>query len=67
MKYDDTIRARAESEVVDEISTIADRTDLRESEVIRRLINLGLQDIREIGDEVLLNAGSQTTEVEADD
>ncbi|MFW6434812.1 MAG: hypothetical protein ACOCY1_00380 [Halovenus sp.] len=64
MRYDDTIKARAEPEEVDEIEAIAERTDLHESEVVRRLVNLGLQDIREIGDEVLLNVGDPQTEVE---
>jgi hypothetical protein len=40
----------------DSVEAIADRLDLDESEVLRRLVRLGLQDVEEIGDEVLMGA-----------
>lgn len=44
---------RCEDTLAADVEEIAARTGLPESEVIRRLIRLGLQDIDEIGDEVL--------------
>lgn len=47
-----------EDSMVADVEEIAERTGLQESEVIRRLIRLGLQDIDEIDDEVLFGAVS---------
>lgn len=44
---------RCEDSLAADVEEIAGRTGLSESEVIRRLIRLGLQDVDEIDDEVL--------------
>lgn len=49
---------RCEASMAADIEEIAERTGLREAEVIRRLIRLGLQDVDEIGDEVLFGTAS---------
>lgn len=49
---------RCEDALAANVGEIADRTGLPEAEVIRRLIRLGLQDIDEIGDEVLFGTVS---------
>lgn len=58
---------RCEDSLVANVDEIADRTGLPESEVIRRLIRLGLQDIDEIGDEVLFGAVSRPNAANATD
>jgi len=54
MALNGRLNARAEETTVANINMIAERTGLDDSEVIRRLVRLGLQDVAEIGDEVLL-------------
>lgn len=49
---------RCEDSLVADVDEIACRTGLRESEVVRRLVRLGLQDVDEIGEEVLFGAVS---------
>lgn len=44
---------QCEDSLAENVEEIAARTDLSESEVIRRLIRLGIQDIDYINDEVL--------------
>ncbi len=56
MTYDDAVRCRVRSSVAGDIEDLAERAGLSESEVIRRLLRLGLQDIEQIGDEALLAA-----------
>lgn len=51
---------RCDDCMADTVEEIATRTGLQESEVIRRLIRLGVQDVEEIGDEVLYGAVSDT-------
>lgn len=51
--------------MVADIEAIVDRTGLQETEVIRRLIRLGLQDVDEIDDEVLFGAVSGSKTVNA--
>jgi len=51
---------RCEESMAADVEEIAARTGLPESEVIRRLIRLGMQDVEEIGDEVLFGAISDT-------
>lgn len=62
MTYDDDVRCRVRSSVASDIGDLADRTGLSESEVIRRLLRLGLQDIGQIGDEALLAAAPSESE-----
>lgn len=47
---------RCEDPVAADVHEIAERTGLAETEVLRRLVRLGLQDVDEIGDEVLFGA-----------
>lgn len=54
-----------EDSLAENVEEIAGRTGLSESEVIRRLIRLGLQDIDEIDDEVLFGMVS-TEQIERD-
>ena len=49
---------RCDDSLGENVEEIADRTGLSESEVIRRLIRLGLQDVDEIDDEVLFGVVS---------
>lgn len=58
---------RCEDPMAANVEEIADRTGLPESEVIRRLIRLGLQDIDEIDDEVLFGAVSSPNAANATD
>lgn len=51
---------RCEEPMAVDVEEIAARTGLPTSEVIRRLIRLGVQDVEEIGDEVLFGAVSDT-------
>jgi len=52
------IAFRCEESLAADVEELAVRTGLPETEVIRRLIRLGLQDTDEIGDEVLFGAVS---------
>ena len=60
MTYDDQLRTRCEGTLLDHADEIADRTGLDRSQVIRRLLRLGLKDVDDCGDQVLLGevAGS---------
>lgn len=54
MTFDDPVRFRATAPTTQQVGDIAARTDLTESDVYRRLLQLGLADVEEIGDEILL-------------
>ena len=58
----DTLTFRCQGSLATQVSEIADRTGLPESEVISRLIRLGLQDIDEIDDGVLFGTVSTSTD-----
>lgn len=68
MAYDDQLTFRVNGTQVDNIEGISDRTGLDKSEVSRRLLKLGLQDVEEIGDEVLfgVDVDPATPEANAD-
>jgi hypothetical protein len=51
--FDDDVRFRESGTVVDRVEEIADRTDFDKSEVYRRLLRLGLDDIDQLGDDAL--------------
>jgi predicted DNA-binding protein len=53
---DGRLQVRTETEMETRVDEIATRTGLDRSEVVRRLIRLGLDDIDQIGDEALLIA-----------
>jgi len=56
MAFDDSVRFRTSENLVEQIDEIATRTGFDRSEVLRRLVRLGLEDIDQIGDEALLTA-----------
>jgi len=56
MRFNDSVRFRTRSELVEDVDDIVDRTGFDRSEVLRRLVRLGLEDIDQIGDEALLVA-----------
>lgn len=58
---------RCEDSLARNVDEIAARTGLQESEVIRRLIRLGLQDVNEIGHEVLFGQVSGPNGADATD
>jgi hypothetical protein len=60
------LNARAEEDTVADITDIAERTGLDDSEIIRRLVRLGLQDVEEIGDEALLFPADDANDAIAD-
>ncbi|QRY21775.1 MULTISPECIES: hypothetical protein [Halobacterium] len=64
--YDDQLTARADSSLVNDIEAAADRTNLKKSEVIRRLLHLGINEVESTGDVALLTAGREKTPVDAD-
>lgn len=64
--YDDQLTARADSDLVESIEAAAERTGLKKSEVIRRLLQIGVNKIESAGDVALLNADRENTPVEAD-
>jgi predicted transcriptional regulator len=48
------VSARVDDDLRAQVQAVADRTNLSESEVLRRLLRLGLEDVDECGDQVLL-------------
>ncbi|WP_436925765.1 ribbon-helix-helix domain-containing protein [Halosimplex amylolyticum] len=58
MNMTDKITFRCQDSLAADVDEIARRTGLPESEVIHRLIRLGLQDVEEIDDEVLFGSVS---------
>jgi len=64
--YDDQLTARADSDLVDDIEDAAERTGLKKSEVIRRLLELGIEEVETAGDVALLEVGREEPPVEAD-
>jgi len=54
MTYDGRLSTRCERPLLDEVDEIAERTGLDRSDVVRRLLRLGVEDVSETGDEILL-------------
>lgn len=60
--YEDKVQFRASTDMSQRIEQISRRTGLKESEVCRRLVRLGFDDIDQIGDEALLVAAPDPQE-----
>ncbi|WEL18808.1 Putative antitoxins containing the HTH domain [Halorhabdus sp. SVX81] len=58
----DRLTFQCQDSVAADVDEIADRTGLPESEVINRLVRLGLQDIDDIDDSVLFGTISGSTD-----
>ena len=51
--FDDNVRFRESGAVVERVEHLADHSDYDKSEVYRRLLRLGLDDVSQIGDDAL--------------
>jgi predicted transcriptional regulator len=60
--YDDNIQARAPSSLTSAVDEIAEESGRDQSEVIRRLIRLGIMDCEQCGTEAALAVGERLGE-----